>query len=260
MPHDRVASCRVSLRFRLFGPACGAFIALPRCGRRPGGDTGCERFGWRTGAALQRPRDAPRSRRTFAAEGALPAIAGVLAGGARANGGLAVPFPATSGTNPATLLTGTWPAEHGIVADRFFRTGSPDFADFATWADRGLIQADTLPQAAERAGKQVVSVGWEGLSALDPPLGGPVVAGPIPYSQAGVVTNIDLADQPANAERLGVGYNHVNLRPAEGWTEPRGRSARRRRPNSPSAPSIRPDRIRIDTLPSISTTPATMRP
>ena len=156
---------------------------------------------------------------TFAAEGALPAIAGVLAEGKSAEGGLAAPFPATTGTNLATLLTGTWPAEHGVVADRFFRTGSPDFADFATWSDPGLIQADTLPQAAERAGKQVVSVGWEGLSALDPPLGGPVVAGPIPYSRSGVVTTIDLADQPADAERLGVGYDHVDLRPAEGWSE-----------------------------------------
>jgi hypothetical protein len=165
--------------------------------------------------------NAPGMRRdlieTFAAEGALPAITGVLAAGKSADDALAAPFPATTSTNSTTLLTGTWPAEHGVVADRFFRSGSPDFADFATWSAPGLIQADTLPQAAERAGKQVVSIGWEGLSTLDPPLGGPVVAGPIPYSQSGVITTIDLADQPANAERLGVGYEHVDLRPAEGW-------------------------------------------
>jgi 2',3'-cyclic-nucleotide 2'-phosphodiesterase (5'-nucleotidase family)/predicted AlkP superfamily phosphohydrolase/phosphomutase len=157
---------------------------------------------------------------TFAADGALPAIAHVLAEGASADGGLAAPVPATSGTVQATLLTGTWPAEHGVVGDRFYRTGSPDFANFSTWADPGLIQTDTLPQAAERAGMQVVSVGWEGLSALDPPLGGPVVAGPLPYSQSGVVTNSDPADEAGNAERLGVGYDHVDLRPAEGWSEP----------------------------------------
>ncbi len=167
--------------------------------------------------------NAPGMRRdlveTFAAEGALPAIAGVLAEGVSADGGLAAPFPTTTGTNPVTLLTGTWPAEHGVVADHFYRTGSPDFADFATWTDPGLIQADTLPQAAERVGKQVVSVGWEGVSTLDPPLGGPVVAGPIPYSQSGVVTTIDLANQPADAERHGVGYERVDLRPAQGWAE-----------------------------------------
>ena len=156
---------------------------------------------------------------SFAAEGALPAIADLMAEGAAADGGLLASFPATTGANLATLLTGTWPAEHGVVGDRFFRTGSPDFAEFATWTDPGLIQADTLPHAAERAGKQVVSVGWESVSALDPPIGGPVVAGPVPYSQSGIVTNTDFADQPATAERHETGYEQVDLRPAEGWSE-----------------------------------------
>jgi predicted AlkP superfamily pyrophosphatase or phosphodiesterase len=117
---------------------------------------------------------------SFAAEGALPATADLMAEGAGADGGLRAPFPATTGADLATLLTGTWPAEHGVVGDRFFRTGSPDFAGFATWTDPGLIQVGTLPQAAERAGKQTVSVGWESVSALDPSIGGPVVAGPVP--------------------------------------------------------------------------------
>ena len=78
---------------------------------------------------------------TFAAEGALPAMAALLDEGARAAGGLREPYPATTGASFATLLSGTWPAEHGIVGDRFFRTGSPDFADFATWTDPSLIQA-----------------------------------------------------------------------------------------------------------------------
>jgi 2',3'-cyclic-nucleotide 2'-phosphodiesterase (5'-nucleotidase family) len=156
---------------------------------------------------------------TFAAQGALPTIAEVRTAGASADGGLRGPFPATTGANLTTLLTGAWPAEHGVVGDRFFRTGSPDFADFATWTDPGLTQTDTLPQAVERAGKQVVSVGWESVAALDPPIGGPVVAGPVPYSQSGVVTNIDRSDQPANADRHDVGYEHVDLRPAEGWAE-----------------------------------------
>jgi 2',3'-cyclic-nucleotide 2'-phosphodiesterase (5'-nucleotidase family) len=155
----------------------------------------------------------------FAAEGALPAIADMLETGAAAEGGLLGPFPATTGTSLPTLLTGTWSAEHGIVGDRFFRTGSPDFADYATWNDPGLIQADTLPQAAERAGKTVVSVGWEGISGLDPALAGPVVEGAEALSQTGVVTNVDLLAEPAAAERLGVGFDRVELRPAEGWTD-----------------------------------------
>ena len=71
---------------------------------------------------------------TFAAEGALPAMADLWPRRSLPTA-VCVPFPATTGTNLATLLTGTWPAEHGVVGDRFFRTGSPDFADFATWTD-----------------------------------------------------------------------------------------------------------------------------
>ena len=56
---------------------------------------------------------------SFAAEGALPAMADLLAEGAVADGGLLAPFPATTGVDLATLLTGTWPAEHGVVGDRF---------------------------------------------------------------------------------------------------------------------------------------------
>ncbi|MGH2616242.1 MAG: alkaline phosphatase family protein, partial [Thermomicrobiales bacterium] len=156
---------------------------------------------------------------TFAAAGALPAMAEMLANGATADGGLLAPFPATTGASLSTLLTGAWPAEHGVVGDRFHRTGSPDFADFASWNDAGLLQADILPQAAERAGKQVVSIGWQGVDMLDPGLGGPVVSGPASLSQAGIVTNFDLSDQPANAERHEVGYDRVELQPADGWSE-----------------------------------------
>ncbi len=155
---------------------------------------------------------------SFAAEGALPVMAGMLESGATAEDGLLDSFPATTGTMLPTLLTGTWPAEHGVVGDRFFRTGSPDFADFVSWNDSGLIQADTLPQAAERAGKVVVSVGWDSIVGLDPALSGPVVGVATPLSQAGVVTNVDLVDEPATAEASGVGYDRVDLRPAEGWS------------------------------------------
>jgi predicted AlkP superfamily pyrophosphatase or phosphodiesterase len=104
---------------------------------------------------------------SFAAEGALPAMAEMMENGASAEGGLVGAFPATSGTNVATLLTGTWPAEHGIVGNIFYRTGSPDFANGARWTDPGLALADTLPQAAERAGKQVVAVVSQGFDALE---------------------------------------------------------------------------------------------
>lgn len=153
----------------------------------------------------------------FAAEGALPALAAMREGGATAE--LLAPFPATVGSDVTSLLTGTWPGEHGVVGDRFFRTGSPDFANWTSWDDPGIVQADTLPQAAERAGKQVVAVGWPGLAGLDPSLNGPVIGEAMPLSQSGVLVNVDLADQPGRAERGGVSYQRIEFQAAEGWSD-----------------------------------------
>ncbi|MBA3449688.1 MAG: alkaline phosphatase family protein, partial [Chloroflexia bacterium] len=168
---------------------------------------------------LAAPGMRPDLVEAFAAEGALPAMASMVDSGETIDGGLVGPFPATTATSFPTLLTGTWPGEHGVVGDRFFRTGSPDFADFANAINPGLIQADTLPQAVERAGKTVVAVGWEGLSGLDPALDGPVVGGPVALSRASVVANYDLPERADNGERLGVDYDRVDPRPAEGWSD-----------------------------------------
>jgi len=95
--------------------------------------------------------------------GSLPALADVLEQGSRGD----MLSPGSTGPALTTLLTGTWPGEHGVVADTFFRTGSPDFAEVASWADPAGVQADTLPLAAERAGKLVAAVGWPGLGDGD---------------------------------------------------------------------------------------------
>lgn len=154
---------------------------------------------------------------TFAAEGAMPTFSAMLENGV--SGSLAAPFPATTGTTLPSVLTGAWPAENGIVADRFYRTGSPDFAAWTDWSAPDLNQSDTLPLATERAGKQVVAVGWEGLGGGTTPLSGPVIGPVTSFSAAGVVTNADQPGVAANAERLGVAYQTVSFTPAAGWSE-----------------------------------------
>ncbi len=151
---------------------------------------------------------------TFAAEGALPAISELMS--SSATGGLVAPVPATAGVSLPTLLTGAWPAEHGVVGDRFYRTGSPDFAEWAAWDDAGLLQADTLPQAAERAGKTVVAIGWQGVAGLDPALSGPVIGDAIAYSEAGLLATVE--PPAAAADHPGITVDAAAFRPAEGWT------------------------------------------
>lgn len=153
---------------------------------------------------------------TFAAEGALPNLAEMMNAGAQ--GAVTPPFPATTGTSLATLLTGTWPAEHGVVGDLFYRTGSPEFADVAGWSDPGLVQADTLPQAAERAGKQVVVAAWPGTEGLAPAIQGPVIGAFAPLSQAGVATTAPMANLAAAAETQNLGYATLTVAEADGWS------------------------------------------
>ena len=153
----------------------------------------------------------------YAGEGALPTFADLLASGVRGENGLRQGFPSNTGVGWATLATGTWPAEHGSMNNTFHRPGS-DFSQSSSAYQPGILRADTLAQAAERAGKTVVTVEWVGARGYDPGLQGPVVDFRSFYSERGVLTNYDLAGQPAAAERFGVGYQRVDLRLADGWS------------------------------------------
>ena len=84
-------------------------------------------------------------------------------------------FPPNTGIGWATITTGTWPGEHGSTNNTFLRTGEADFANRTSAYEPGILQADTIAQAAERAGKTVVAVEWVGSSSYDPALQGPVV-------------------------------------------------------------------------------------
>ena len=152
----------------------------------------------------------------FAGNGAMPALAAMAEAGT--SGELLPPFPASASTLLPTLLTGAWPAEHGIVADTFHRMGSDAFEDVARGSDPGLVLGDTLPQAAERAGMQVVSVGWQGAHGLDPALTGPVVGETIALSMPGLATTAPDAALQETASTHGVAYDALELRPAEGWS------------------------------------------
>ncbi len=154
----------------------------------------------------------------YAAEGAMPTFADLLATGVRGDNGLLQAFPPNTGVGWHTLATGTWPSEHGSTNNTFHRTGAADFGISTSFAAPGILQADALPQAAERAGKSVVAVEWAGARGLDPALDGPVVDFRSFLSDRGVVTNYDLPGQPAGAEQFGVSYQRVDARPAEGWT------------------------------------------
>lgn len=155
----------------------------------------------------------------YAAEGAVPGLAELLASGVTGDNGLLQAFPPNTGTGWHTLATGTWPGEHGSTNNTFHRTGSGDFAnDTASGFQPGILHADTLGQAAERAGKTVVAVEWVGARGYDPALQGPVIDFREFLSDRGVLANYDVPGQPAGADFFGVTYQRVDLAEASGWT------------------------------------------
>lgn len=145
--------------------------------------------------------------------GSLPTLAAMVEQGSR--GDLLSP----GGLGPAltTILTGAWPSEHGVVGDTFYRTGSPDFADVATWTDPGVVQADTLPLAAERAGKLVAAVGWPGLDGEDAVLQGPIIGASESFSLPGVARTGATTQGIAAADASGAGLASLDFAPATGW-------------------------------------------
>jgi 2',3'-cyclic-nucleotide 2'-phosphodiesterase (5'-nucleotidase family)/predicted AlkP superfamily phosphohydrolase/phosphomutase len=154
----------------------------------------------------------------YAGEGAMPTYAQLMRDGVSGLNGLVQAFPPNTGVGWYTLATGAYPGEHGSTNNTFFRTGDSSFNNSTSAFTNGILQADTIQQAAERAGKTVVSVEWSGSRNLVPALQGPVVDYRTFFSNRGILLNYDLPGQPAGANAFGVKYERVDLQPAAGWT------------------------------------------
>ncbi|MDQ4019635.1 MAG: 5'-nucleotidase C-terminal domain-containing protein [Actinomycetota bacterium] len=153
----------------------------------------------------------------YARSGDMPTMRALMRTGTVGRNGLKQGFPPNTGVGWYTLAAGTWPGEHGSTNNTFHRTGDL-FTNRTSFATTGILQADTIQQAAERAGKTVVSVEWVGSRNIDPPLQGPVVDFRSFFSDRGVIVNYDLPGQPGLANQFGVTYQRVTLNAATGWT------------------------------------------
>jgi 2',3'-cyclic-nucleotide 2'-phosphodiesterase (5'-nucleotidase family)/predicted AlkP superfamily phosphohydrolase/phosphomutase len=151
----------------------------------------------------------------YVGEGVMPTYEDLQAKGVKGENGLLQAFPPNTGVGWYTLATGTWPSEHGSTNNTFHRTGESNFNN-RTSLGASILQADTLHQAAERAGKTVVSVEWVGARTHN--LQGPVVDFRSFFSNRGILLNYDLAGQPAGANAFGVSYQRVDLDAAAGWS------------------------------------------
>jgi 2',3'-cyclic-nucleotide 2'-phosphodiesterase (5'-nucleotidase family) len=154
----------------------------------------------------------------YAAEGEMPTYAQLMADGVRGDNGLVQAFPPNTGVGWYTLATGTYPSEHGSTNNTFFRTGSANFNDRTTGLSVGVPQADSLQQAAERAGKKIASVEWAGSRNFVPTLAGPVIDFRNFFSTRGVLAAPLNATEQAGAAAFGLSYQVAAFAPASGWT------------------------------------------
>ena len=166
----------------------------------------------------------------YASMGLMPTYADLLANGMRGDNGLVQAFPPNTGVGWYTLATGTYPAEHGSTNNTFHRTGESNFNNRTSGLSLGVPQADSLQQAAERAGKKIASVEWVGSRNFVPSLAGPVIDFRNFFSTRGVLAYPLVPSEQAGAATFGLSYQVAAFSPALGWSNvPAG---------DPAAPSM----------------------
>src|SRR3954467_9259115 len=98
----------------------------------------------------------------YAGQHLLPTMARLLKSGASASGnGPLTQAPPNTGAGWYSLATGAWPGVTGSTNNTFHINGQP-FGNRTASFDAGVLQAETLAQAAERGGKKVAQIEWAG--------------------------------------------------------------------------------------------------
>ncbi|NTU62593.1 MAG: alkaline phosphatase family protein, partial [Chloroflexi bacterium] len=99
----------------------------------------------------------------YASQHLLPTMGRLLRTGAKAaDGGLLTQAPPNTGAGWYSLATGAWPGVHGSTNNTFFINGQVFSTTRTAAFDPGVLQAETLAQAAERGGKKVAQIEWAG--------------------------------------------------------------------------------------------------
>ena len=151
----------------------------------------------------------------YAGLGLMPAYKTLMDQGVSGDNGLIQAFPPNTGVGWYTLATGTWPSEHGSTNNTFFRTGD-NFANSTSFSSAGILQADTLAAAAERAGKKVAQVEWTG--GRNASISGPTVDFENFFSTRGVLAFPLNATEQAGAASFGISYQVASFAASSGWT------------------------------------------
>jgi 2',3'-cyclic-nucleotide 2'-phosphodiesterase (5'-nucleotidase family)/predicted AlkP superfamily phosphohydrolase/phosphomutase len=151
----------------------------------------------------------------FAAGGVMPNMRQLLRRGVEGRNGLTQGFPPNTGVGWYTLATGAWPGKHGSTNNTFHQTGT-DFSRSTSFSSPGVLQADSIASAAERAGRQVAQLDWVAGRQAD--IAGPTVDFTTFFSNRGVLAAPADPDEQAGAARFGLSYQVAEFTAASGWS------------------------------------------
>ena len=165
----------------------------------------------------------PDKVEAYAAAGHLPVMQGLMNSGVRGQNGMQPGFPPNTGVGWYTMMTGTWPSEHGSTNNTYHRTGEANFNNRTSFSmlqgaggDQPTLQADTLAAAAERAGKKVALIDWVG--GVQSRIAGPTVDFTNFFSTRGVIASPLNATEQAGAAAFAISYQVASFSAAAGWT------------------------------------------
>ena len=157
----------------------------------------------------------PDLMQKYVNQGSMPAYAQMLADGVHGANGMEQAFPPNTGVGWYSMATGTWPSETGSTNNTFFRTGDT-FSNRSSFSGAGVLQADTIANSAERAGKTVAQIDWVG--GVPAAIAGPTVDFATFYSSRGVVVPANVPADATAAANFGVNYLVSAPVAASGWT------------------------------------------
>lgn len=148
--------------------------------------------------------------RQYAAQGLLPAYARLEAEGAMGHNGMIPQLPTSTRVGWSTLATGAWGGTHGSINNVYARHGLP-MSEGLAFGQPSALEAETLPEAAERAGRKVLLFDWN--SSDQPPIAGPTVKYWETFTRAGVVQNYDDPRLEQEARVWGLMFERLTLSP-----------------------------------------------
>ncbi len=157
----------------------------------------------------------------YADQGVMPTMRKLLKNGVKARGnGMLTQAPPNTGAGWYTMATGAWPGVHGSTNNTFHKNGDPFGGTRTAAFDPGVLQAESIAQAAERDGLKVAQVEWAG--GRNASIQGPTIDFRTFLSGRGVATNFigqkgdPLFDDAPFISAFGLQFDHPDGYPAAG--------------------------------------------